>query len=623
MGFAQPLALAFLALGVPVILLYLLKQRRRRVLVSTLLFWDKVLKEEHRVTSITKLRKLLSLLLQLLFIAFLTLAVARPMLSRDLLGARRIVLYVDVSASMTASENGETRFDEAKRLATGVAKGMSIGDDLMLVAVGSEADVVTPFTDSRKAVRDRIEALQVTHGSTDYAKAFALLDNLPPDERETHIYVISDGAFDAVERTSGPNTKWAYLNVGSEKNNVGITSFQVRPLPNAPRDFEILFEIANETGEEITVPYEVEVDGGLVDAAEVTLEAASRDTRIVRQFSRTGGVVHVTLNHQDAFALDNSAYALLPEPDPIPVVLVTVGNLFLETALATDDRITLSLSSPVDFESRDDNAIYVFDRWSPKTPVDHPSIFITQWPEAIAPAAGGTLTDPIITDWERDHPVNRHLTLSNVTISEAFRIDPPEGFESLISSFENPMVSYRDDVNAPVMLVAFDTTSSDLPLRVAFPIMLANAVRHMADADRGDAWASVQLGAVLDRSEAAAYVPDHGHDHGELVALLSPGEKYDEEAAPSPDALLQVSRVGVYEGIIDGGERVPLFTANLTDRRESQIEPAEALPVKSEQPLALITGGFRLGAEPWGVLAALAFVLSMAEWFLFHRRVIE
>ncbi len=620
MGFAQPLALAFLGLGIPVILLYLLKQRRRRVLVSTLLFWDQILREEHRVTSVTRLRKLLSLFLQLLFIAFLALAMARPMLSRDLLGARRIVMFVDVSASMTATENGETRFDEAKRLATDVAKGMSIGDDLMLVAVGSDADIVTPFTDSRKEVLDQINALKVTHGATDFAKAFTLLDGLPPDKRETQIYVISDGAFDAVDRDAVPNAKWAYLNVGSKSDNVGITAFQLRPLPSAPRDFEILFELSNETEDEITVPYEIQVDGGLVDAAEVTLAAASRDTRIVRQFSTVGGVVNVMLDHEDSFTLDNSAFALLPEPDPINVVLVTPGNLFLETALATDDRIALITTAPLDFQSSDRDAVYIFDRYSPKSVPARPSIFITQWPEALAPPGGETLSDPIITDWERDHPVNRHLTLTNVSISEAQRVASPIGFETLISSFENPLVLYRDDEKAPIMLVAFDTTSSDLPLRVAFPILLANAVRHMADADRGDAWASVALGTIVDTDDALTYIPDQGDR--ELVAIRIPGEA-DNTTRSGPNTMVRVSHVGIYEGVMDNGELVPLFAANLTNRRESNIAPSEELPVHSEQPLAVVTGGFRLGAEPWGVLAALAFALSMLEWFLFHRRVIE
>ena len=68
MTFAQPWFLLGFALFAPVILLYLLKQRRRRVEVSTLMFWDKILRDEQTVTSLTRLKKLLSLLLQLLFI---------------------------------------------------------------------------------------------------------------------------------------------------------------------------------------------------------------------------------------------------------------------------------------------------------------------------------------------------------------------------------------------------------------------------------------------------------------------------------------------------------------------------------------------------------------------------
>src|SRR6185436_9928431 len=104
MTFAQPWFLLGFALFAPIILLYLLKQRRRRMEVSTLMFWDKILRDEQTVTSLTRLKKLLSLLLQLLFVALLTLAAARPSLSGKLTGARRIVLLLDTSASMLVEE---------------------------------------------------------------------------------------------------------------------------------------------------------------------------------------------------------------------------------------------------------------------------------------------------------------------------------------------------------------------------------------------------------------------------------------------------------------------------------------------------------------------------------------
>src|SRR6266540_4980017 len=174
-SFAQPWFLLGFTLFAPVILLYLLKQRRRRVEVSTLMFWDKILRDEQTVTSLTRLKKLLSLLLQLLFIVLLTLAASRPSLSGKMTGARRIVLLIDNSASMlvqervaatvrsragdssqgtardlTVAATGRTRFDAARDKARGVVRGMSIGDSLMLVAVAAEADILHPFTDSKK-----------------------------------------------------------------------------------------------------------------------------------------------------------------------------------------------------------------------------------------------------------------------------------------------------------------------------------------------------------------------------------------------------------------------------------------------------------------------------------------
>src|SRR5436190_1915326 len=157
MSFAAPIALAFFGLFVPVILLYLLKQRRRRVEVSTLMFWEKILRDEQTVTSLTRLKKLLSLLLQLLFITLLSLAAARPSFSGKLTGARRIVLLLDNSASMLVQEGRETRFDLARAKAHGVVRGMASGDSLMLVTVGAEVDILHPFTDSKKDLQEAID----------------------------------------------------------------------------------------------------------------------------------------------------------------------------------------------------------------------------------------------------------------------------------------------------------------------------------------------------------------------------------------------------------------------------------------------------------------------------------
>ncbi|MBM3289287.1 MAG: VWA domain-containing protein [Candidatus Hydrogenedentes bacterium] len=624
MAFAQPIALALLALFVPVILLYMLKQRRRHVHVSTLLFWDRILRDEHSVTSRTRLRKILSLLLQLLVLAALTLALARPTFSKELLGARRIVILLDVSASMLAQETDGTRFDRARENAADEIRAVSLGDAAMLVAVGAHADVVSPFTDSRKDLEDALDTIDATHGDADWPAAFALVRHLAPDPRETYVYVITDGAFDEVALEPPARTQFAYLRVGDAKENVGITAFQVRPLPASPRDFEIFFEATNAGESERRVPFEVRVADQLVDAGELTLAAGASEVRSVKQFSSEGGTVELALDSSDAFPLDDRAYGVLPAAERIPVLLVSENNLFLESALGTDDGIALETIAPANYpgERAAPPKVTVFDRWSPDATPPGATVFLAAWPADYGLETKGGLNDAIVTDWDKDHAVGQHISLKNITVPKAKKVAAGAVFTALVRSFDDPLVVARKTDAGESLAFAFDAAETDLPLRVAYPILVSNAIRYLAGAEKDAGWQSPEIGQILAPDEVIAFQKRQGHHADETLArTAAPG---DALAAPfAAGVLLPVTRAGVYYGETAEGERFPLFAANVNSRRESRVAPAPALPVKSPQPLPQIAPGFRLGVEPWLALAMIAFVVVTAEWWLYHRRIVE
>lgn len=622
MSFAAPIALAFLGLFIPVILLYLLKQRRRQVEVPTLLFWDKILKDEQTVTSLNKLKKWLSLFLQLLFILLLTLALARPLLSDKLTGARRIVVLLDNSASMSVKEGEKLRFDLAKEKALDVIRGLSIGDTLMLVAVAAEPDIVQPFTDSKRTLMNRIEELDLTHGITDYQAALSLIGNLPTDDRETLVYLITDGAFEPVKFDPPEKTQFAFLQIGKAKDNVGITAFQVRPLPASPRDFQIHIEMVNETADEQRIPVELNINSNLIDAYEFTIPAGEKITRTLKQFSDAGGSINVFADFDDAFPLDNRAYAVLPRPEPIKVQLITEGNLFLESALLTDDQVDLEVVHPEVYPSTNTAEVKIYSGWAPTATPGGNCIFVSAWPKDLGlRSTTNVIEKPFFTDWDREHPINRHVALKNVSIEKAAALQAPKGFKTLASSFDNPLMLLRDDPDRKIMIVGFDTLSSDLPLRVAFPIILGNAVRHLAGVEIGEQWLNPDVGEILTRGEVRYYARFRQGSTNEIASVLNPEDKLLETT--DEESLVPVDRAGIYRGDKGDGQAMPLFAANLTDRTESRIAPAEKLPIVSEQPLPEITDGFRLGFEPTYFLVLIALLLSLSEWFLFHRRFIE
>jgi hypothetical protein len=146
-----------------------------------------------------------------------------------------------------------------------------------------------------------------------------------------------------------------------------------------------------------------------------------------------------------------------------------------------------------------------------------------------------------------------------------------------------------------------------------------------------DAWQAPEMGAVLGPEAIAKYVGD-----SKINRVLAPGESLEPEgevaeetpettaeAAPAALDSVPVDRAGIYSGVTEAGDTIPLFAANLNNRREANIAVAEGLPVKSEKPLQEITDGFRIGAAPWRMLAVAALALLFLEWGLFHRRWVE
>lgn len=112
------LASIFGALAGGVTLLYILRLRRRRVRVPFAQLWERVLKEKESTSLFRRLKRILSLLLQLLFLLLLVLALGDPRLSSEVLEGRHIILLVDTSASMRAIDGeGGTRMAAATRQA--------------------------------------------------------------------------------------------------------------------------------------------------------------------------------------------------------------------------------------------------------------------------------------------------------------------------------------------------------------------------------------------------------------------------------------------------------------------------------------------------------------------------
>ena len=139
MNFLAPLALA-LGLLLPVIVaFYLLKLRRTEHEISSTYLWRKMVRDVEANAPWQKLKPNLLLFLQLLFLAVLILAIARPFtLGQDAVG-QTLILIIDSSASMSASDVRPTRLEAAKTRAAQIVDEVPDNGRVTVIEAGSTA----------------------------------------------------------------------------------------------------------------------------------------------------------------------------------------------------------------------------------------------------------------------------------------------------------------------------------------------------------------------------------------------------------------------------------------------------------------------------------------------------
>ena len=128
------------------VVLYLLKLRRRRVEVPFVRLWEQIVGEKESTALLKRLKRFASLLVQLLFFALLVLALGDPRLGARTLAGRSIVLLVDASASMQATDVAPSRLAAARAEARRIVRALGGADQCMVVRLDGQPGPMTGFT---------------------------------------------------------------------------------------------------------------------------------------------------------------------------------------------------------------------------------------------------------------------------------------------------------------------------------------------------------------------------------------------------------------------------------------------------------------------------------------------
>jgi hypothetical protein len=298
MPFTTPLALLGLLFVPAVIAMYLLKLRRDEAVVPSTLLWTRLVADVEANAPWQRLRRSLLFLLQLLLVVALALLAARPFLERPAGLARDIVLVMDTSASMAATDVVPDRLTAAKQVAIEALKDLPTGGKVSLIAADRTSRIVVNESGDLARVRQAIESIPVTQTRGDLGDALELASKLAARSGDAQILVATDAALarKPTARVSAPIT---VLSVGRERKNQAIVALAVRTSPSAVTR-SVFVSIANLDLEAARRRLELWAEDRLLEVRDVQLDAQRRADVIIDDLPRDVGTIEVRLVGADA-----------------------------------------------------------------------------------------------------------------------------------------------------------------------------------------------------------------------------------------------------------------------------------------------------------------------------------
>lgn len=619
MSFLTPIALLGGLLAIPILLLYMLRLRRREVTVSSTYLWQQILQDREANTPWQRLRRNLLLFLQLIILALLVLALARPYVLVPTVSAGQIALLLDASASMNATDSTEgTRLDEAKARALEIVDTMNAGDVMTVIRVGSAPEVLSPYTADRTILRDAIRSAQPSHASADWNAALTLAAAGAAGSADFNVVIVSDGggALNPSEGAVGLPAipgDLQYVPVGRSASNVAISALATRALPGQPP--QLFAQISNYGAEDARVIFDLRVDGDFFTAQEITVAAGSSEAFVSESLPADFETIraHLTLpansTYTDYLADDDTAWAVSSGIGTRRALVMTNGNLFLEQmlrSLPAVEPVSVSAEAGIPTEPFD---LYVFDGVVPDALPDGDMLFINP-PESTSLFTVGEQSQQTGNlRVARDDPRMTFVDFSSVNVLQ-FRQVEADWADELIGVEGGALLLAGEVEGDQVAILTFDLRDSDLPLQITFPILMSSLLDWFTPPSLIFAPDGVKVGDTL----PIALPPD-----ADTVRVTLPdGSQRTIQSA----AFADTSQPGLYtvEALAGGTvTQTASFAVNVFDAGESQIAPHESVMLGDTQVTQTVEA--EIGQREfwtWLALGALAFLLI--EWLVYHRR---
>jgi hypothetical protein len=486
MSFLWPLAL-FSLITIPLILLlHLLRNRREQLDIPSLLFW-RGLEQKRQGGQPRHIPLSLLLLLQLLIAVALTLGLARPTLSFVLNQPQQTIFVLDMTTSMTAVDVPQTgsalnpiqRFDLARDVIRSQIETMAEQDRLVIISLAPQPEILMAGNGGQKtdllAVVDNL-----VPGATgvNLTAALSLASSLVDPKQQNQIVVLTDGNYTGESQPLPPilaPIEWRFI-PDAPAGNQALFHVSTRPLPDGRH--RVFTRVANYSDTPVARTLRLWADETVVQEEVVQIEAQADEARLwtLPESSETAAVEII---EADKLPLDNRAELFLINSALRRVLLVSEKPENLVKALEAQPGVEVTITT--DFSDYDlgEFELVIFDG----LPVE-----LTTWPRGNLLVINPSLGHPLLPaenfarnlrpDLVSASSLLAGIDLSGVYFGRVARLAAPAWADIDLAAGGSeqslPLIFHGTVDNSRVMVWTFDLVASNLPARLALPLLTAN-----------------------------------------------------------------------------------------------------------------------------------------------------
>ena len=614
MNLLAPAFLGLAALALPIILLYMLKLRRQPVQISSTMLWQILLRDRQANTPWQRLKRNLLLFLQLLILAALVIALARPFTPIPTVASGSIVVVLDGSASMQATDVSPSRFEAARVATEDIISGLSSNAQMTLILASAQPQTLISKESDKNTLREALSQAVVSQTETDWSSTLALAAGANSGASTATTIIVSDGGLPAEGLPPLPG-EVRYIPIGDSGENLAISALALR---STTQGADLLASISNYGASQQNALVSFYRNGELFDAQRINVAPGETISVVQSRLADEPAIYEARLSAADEswgdqLDSDNQAFATYTPGGEGRTLLVSKGNFFLEqvlTSLPDVQPFRLVVEGEDVVLPNGSFDLYVFDGILPDELPDSNLLLVNPPDNDLFNVFGESSEISSIT--VSDNPLNRFVDFNAVNILKAHQIETPDWADVLVSAQDGPLVFAGETGGRRVAVVGFDLRDSDLPLQITFPILFGNLAGYLSPGLPFDVAAGLQPGDSLN-------IRPFGNSR--TVQVTRPSREISEmDFGLDGVVYADTQEPGIYT--VRAGEEVHTFAVNLFSTQESVLTPQAQIQVgRSEISASTETALGELELWPW--LAGIAVLILLFEWWVYQGRQVD